>query len=91
MSGDSLSGYFIKKYIENDAGVPFRAQWGGAPRFAPSASPATVTIDGTWDVLFVNGKRDTVRNVGIFTSDNHIVTGSILTNSGDLRFLEGAG
>ena len=90
VSGDSLSGYFIKRYIENDAGVPFRAQRGGAPRFAPPASPATVAIDGTWDVLFVSGERDTVRNVGIFATDNHTVTGSILTNSGDLRFLEGA-
>jgi hypothetical protein len=35
-----------------------------APRFAPAASPATVTIDGTWDVLFVSEKRDTTRNVG---------------------------
>jgi thiol-disulfide isomerase/thioredoxin len=89
VSGYSLSGYFIKKYIENDAGVPFRAQRGDVPRFAPPASPATVTIDGR-DVLFVNGKRDTVRNVGIFATDNHIVTGTILANSGDLRFFEGA-
>ena len=90
VSGDSLNGRFVKRYVENDAGVPFKAQRGDAPRFAPPASPATVTIDGTWDVLFVNGERDTVRNVGIFTADNHIVTGTILANSGDLRFLEGA-
>ena len=90
VSCDALEGRFIKKYIENDTGVPFKAQWGDAPRFDPPASPATVTIDGTWDVLFVNEKHDTVRNVGIFTTDNHIVTGTILANSGDLRFFEGA-
>ncbi|MDR0737780.1 MAG: TlpA family protein disulfide reductase [Prevotellaceae bacterium] len=89
VSGDSLDGRFIRKYVENDPGIPFKAQRGDVPRFAPPPSPATVTIDGTWDVLFVSEKRDTVRNVGVFSTYNHIVTGSILTNSGDLRFLEG--
>ncbi|MDR2449748.1 MAG: TlpA family protein disulfide reductase [Prevotellaceae bacterium] len=90
VSGDSLEGRFIRKYIEDDPGIPFKAQRGDAPRFAPPASPATVTIDGTWDVLFVGGKRDTVRNVGVFSTDGQVVTGTILANSGDLRFLEGA-
>ncbi|MDR2814609.1 MAG: TlpA family protein disulfide reductase [Prevotellaceae bacterium] len=90
VSGDSLKGRFIKRYIEDDPGVPFKAQRGDAPRFAPAASPASVTIDGIWDVLFINEKHDTTKNVGVFTADNHIVTGSILINSGDLRFFEGA-
>jgi thiol-disulfide isomerase/thioredoxin len=90
VSGDSLSGHFIRKYIENDEGIPFTAQRGKAPRFAPAASPTTVPIDGTWDVLFVDAGGDTTHNVGVFAASNHIVTGSILTNSGDLRFLEGA-
>jgi peroxiredoxin len=49
-----------------------------------------VSIDGKWDVLFVGEKGDTTHNVGIFKTTNRIVTGSVLTNSGDMRFLEGA-
>ncbi|GAP72780.1 alkyl hydroperoxide reductase [Candidatus Symbiothrix dinenymphae] len=88
---DNLEGRFIKNYVENDEGIAFKAERGGViSRFEAVATPASVSIDGKWDVLFINGKNDTTRNVGIFKSENQIVTGSILTNSGDLRFLEGA-
>jgi peroxiredoxin len=46
-------------------------------------------VDGKWDVLFVEDKGDTTHNVGVFKTKDHVVTGSILTNSGDMRFLEG--
>lgn len=85
-----IEGRFIKNYIENDTGVPFKAWRGQFPRFAPADSTTGVAIDGKWDVLFVSKSGDTAHNVGIFKTENRIVTGTILTNSGDLRFLEGA-
>ncbi len=90
VSGDSMQGAFVKNYIENDPGVPFRAKFGVNDRFAPATALPDARIDGKWDVLFVGEKGDTSRNVGVFKSDGPLVTGSILTNSGDLRFLEGA-
>jgi thiol-disulfide isomerase/thioredoxin len=91
VSGGALAGRFIKSYVEGDTGVPFMALRGDAPRFAAAGSPADVDVSGRWDVLFVSdGSGDTVRNVGIFKADDRRVTGSILTTSGDLRFLEGA-
>ncbi|GHV12268.1 hypothetical protein FACS1894162_8260 [Bacteroidia bacterium] len=87
---DKLEGRFIKNYVENDEGIAFKAERGVTSRFEAVATPASLSIDGKWDVLFVNDENDTTRNVGIFKSENQIVTGSILTNSGDLRFLEGA-
>jgi thiol-disulfide isomerase/thioredoxin len=89
LSGNRLEGRFVKNYIENDTGVPFKAQWGEAPRFAPVEPVTDVAIDGRWDILFVREGRDTVHNAGIFKTENQIVTGSVLTSSGDLRFLEG--
>jgi thiol-disulfide isomerase/thioredoxin len=89
VSATTLEGSFIKNYIENDPGISFRATRGDAPRFAPAASPTTITITGKWDVFF-HGDNGTTHNVGIFKADSQLVTGSILTNSGDLRFLEGA-
>lgn len=89
ISGDVIEGKFIKNYIENDPGVPFHAIFGVTERFKPAEKIPDSQIDGKWDVLFINEKGDTTRNVGVFKSGNDIVTGSILTNSGDLRFLEG--
>jgi len=87
---DGIEGRFIKNYIENDPGVPFTALYGKEARFSPAEHPTDTAIDGKWEVLFIGEKGDTARNVGIFQSQDAIVTGSILTNSGDLRFLEGA-
>jgi len=90
VSGNSLQGRFLKNYIPNDAGIALTADYNNTNRFAPVANPVDVSIDGKWDVLFVEEKGDTTHNVGIFKTVNRIVTGSILTNSGDMRFLEGA-
>lgn len=83
-----MTGLFLKNYIENDEGIPFKAEKGKTSRFEPAVQPASFSIDGKWDIFFIN-KSDTSHNVGIFTTENQIVTGSVLTNSGDLRFLEG--
>lgn len=88
ISGDSMTGLFLKNYIENDEGIPFKAQKGKISRFEPVAQPASFSIDGKWDIFFTR-ESDTSHNVGIFSTQNQIVTGSILTRSGDLRFLEG--
>lgn len=87
---NKIEGKFIKNYIEDDPGVVFSGQFGEADRFTPSENPTNIKADGKWEVLFINEKGDTTQNVGVFKSDNQIVTGSILTSTGDLRFLEGA-
>lgn len=86
---DRIDGKFIKNYIENDPGITFTASYGVNERFQPVAKPSSIKIDGKWDVLYISEKGDTTRNVGVFKTENNIVTGSILTNSGDLRYLEG--
>ena len=90
VSDNKIDGKFIKNYIEDDEGVPFRATYGINNRFEPSSNPTSQHIDGKWDVIFVGEQGDTTHNVGIFKTDNNIITGSILTLSGDLRYLEGA-
>lgn len=114
ISHDGLEGRFIKNYIENDSGLPFKAEYGHRNRFEPVKQPSTQRIDGKWNVLFISEEGDTTRNVGIFQTveadelrgadfgiskgnkkalltpaNKQIVTGSILTSYGDLRFLEG--
>lgn len=89
INDNNLEGRFIKNYIENDEGVPFRAQFNKTDRFQPVSAITDTKIDGKWDIYFVSEQGDSTRNVGIFKTNNNSVTGSVLTNSGDLRFLEG--
>jgi peroxiredoxin len=84
----ALRGRLVKNYIAGDTGILFTARHNDSLRFSPSAAVPSAGLAGTWDVLFING-GDTAHNVGIFTSDNGTVTGSILTGSGDFRYLEG--
>ena len=90
ISNDKMEGRFIKNYIENDSGVPFRADFHTKNRFEVKDKQPANNIEGKWDILFISENGDTTKNVGIFKSTNGIVTGSVLTRSGDLRFLEGA-
>ncbi|MDD3194426.1 MAG: TlpA disulfide reductase family protein [Paludibacter sp.] len=89
LNNHTLEGLFIKNYIENDPGVPFKAEYGNKQRFEPVSQPSLVKIDGKWEVLFISEEGDTANNVGIFKSEGTTVTGSVLTSFGDLRFLEG--
>lgn len=89
IQNNQLNGLFIKNYIEGDPGVAFHASFNPAARFKAAEKTTPVDINGKWDILFIDEQGDTAKNVGIFKSKDQIVTGSVLTNYGDLRFLEG--
>ncbi|MFT3993936.1 MAG: TlpA disulfide reductase family protein [Dysgonomonas sp.] len=84
-----LTGALKKIEKPDDPGILFDAVWGNVLRFDPVSITTTNSPIGKWDVQFVNEKGDTTNNVGIFELKNNILTGSILTNTGDLRYLEG--
>lgn len=90
ITNGQFNGLFIKNYTEGDQGVPFTAEFSDNPRFALPEHPTAISPAGKWDVQFISEKGDTAKNVGIFNLNDGIVTGSVLTSFGDLRFLDGA-
>ncbi len=87
IKGDTITGLFRKLFSENDKGLAFKAVHGDIPRFVTEGT-STDSLDGKWDIQFVT-ESETKNNVGIFSQKDGILTGSILTDSGDLRYLEG--
>ncbi len=89
ISGNRMSGMLIKLYTDKPGGrIPFTAQKGAAPRFADNGEKATVSLDGRWEIVVP--ERDSAKQVGVFRQkDNGYLTGSILTPTGDYRYLEG--
>jgi peroxiredoxin len=87
--GNSLNGRFIKYgSVKGDEGIPFKADWGESARFPVKNEPPLVTLTGTWDIdISYNNQVD--KTVGIFKQNDSSLTGSILTTSGDYRYLEG--
>lgn len=87
IQGDTIKGTFRRLFSETDPGLPFTAVHSNKPRFS-GQSQAENTIKGRWDIQFLSD-QNARHNVGIFDQKDGILTGSVLTNSGDLRFLEG--
>jgi len=89
VNGVYMSGRLVKLYSNRpDGRVPFTAQKGTASRFADTGEKATVSLDGRWEITVP--ERDMAKQLGVFTqkSDGHLA-GSILTPTGDYRYLEG--
>src|SRR5690606_3776529 len=58
-----IKGNFYRLFLDNDPGIPFKAEWGREKRFETSGSPAISDPAGKWEILFISEKGDTTRNV----------------------------
>lgn len=88
---NSLQGKLVKM-VSGKVGseVAFNAEYGNPARFPESNEKPAVSLAGTWDINIGEG-ADAEKTVGIFNLKGSIITGSILTTTGDYRFLEGVG
>jgi peroxiredoxin len=89
IEGSQLQGKLVKisggKVVSE---VPFKAEYGNKNRFPVSSEKPAISLAGTWDVNIGEG-TDAEKTVGNFSLKGSILTGSILTTTGDYRFLEG--
>ena len=87
--GNTLTGKFRKLNSEPPgSGITFIAVAGEAPRFSGKDALPVAKLDGTWDIRIGSGDQTDV-TVGNFEQKEAILTGSILTTTGDYRYLEG--
>ena len=85
LTESTFEGQLVKINTDKPvAGVPFKAVYGELPRFPASSEAPSVSLAGTWDINIDNEKT-----VGNFEQKESILTGSVLTPTGDYRFLEG--
>lgn len=83
-----MSGYFIKKSL--DRIVPFSAEINDSIRFYRKHKEKISDVSGNWEVVFSpNSEADRYIAKGIFKQENHKVTGTFRTTTGDYRYLEG--
>jgi peroxiredoxin len=87
LSGNNLSGKWIKHSGASDSQMEFNAKYGETRRFLQQEKPA-YNIGGRWSAVFVEKEsRDTT--VGEFKQEGSKLTGTFLTTTGDYRFLQG--
>ena len=89
LTGNTLAGKFRKLNSEPPgSGISFIAVAGDAPRFSGNDETPVGKLNGTWDIRIGTGDQADV-TVGSFEQKETILTGSILTTTGDYRYLEG--
>ena len=71
--------------------LPFVATLGQTYRFVPDSPTTAATVNGTWATQFESktGRVDSVNAVGVFKQTGNRVAGTLLTPTGDYRYLDG--
>lgn len=69
--------------------IPFTARLGERFRFYPEPSSDNADIAGRWAVTFIDDDGQESVAIGLFEQEHDRVTGTMMTLTGDHRFLEG--
>ena len=86
INGNLLEGLYLKNYID-DYELPFKATFDQNNRVDNTQSNSK--FDGKWDMTFTGENGEISKGVGIFKKENNKLTGTILTPTGDYRYLDG--
>lgn len=82
---NSLEGTYTKNYAK-DYILPFKATYGLNTRI--DNAKAQVDFNGKWSFQF-EGDAEDKKKIALFKTEDNILKGTILTATGDYRFLEG--
>jgi thiol-disulfide isomerase/thioredoxin len=87
---DSLEGNVtLIKAGGKEQVIPFQAKLGQTYRFYAQPATDNADVGGTWDATFTNDKGETSKAILLLDQQHDRVTGSVMTPTGDHRFLEG--
>lgn len=85
INGNSLVGTYTKNYVDNYV-LPFKATFGKKERIDNVTS--NDKFNGKWSFKF-EGNDENNKKIAIFRVEDNVLKGTILTKTGDYRFLEG--
>jgi peroxiredoxin len=91
LDNEKISGVYKRLNTEKpDQGIPFTAEYGKQTRFKNIKMAPKANLSGKWDVNLYPSPTDTTKTVGIFEQKGNYLTGTIMTTTGDYRYLEGS-
>lgn len=87
--GDSWNGVYKDPGRTGDYTIPFHAEKGKTSRF-DGGSPKRPALAKTWTIRFSPDTEDEYPAIAVLVEDEQMgITGTILTETGDYRYLEG--
>ena len=69
--------------------IPFTASLGETHRFYAKSATDNADVAGTWEATFTNEKGETSQAILLLEQQHDRVTGSVMTPTGDHRFMDG--
>lgn len=87
-STNSISGIWISRGDSNQIELPVTITYGGKRFLSPVTHPSQ-PLTGRWRIEFTRPNRTKRPAIGDFKQDGHRLMGSVLTPSGDYRYLDG--
>jgi peroxiredoxin len=89
--GKSLDGVWINHMSKTNNEIPFLAYKGRHYECEKSSPAFEILQSGPWEVTFNPNAPESYRAIGLFKfdKDEHKVTGTFLTETGDFRYLSG--
>jgi peroxiredoxin len=69
--------------------IPFKAELNQRWRFHPDSLSDNADVSGRWAVTFIDDAGKTSKGVAVFEQSHDRVTGTVMTPTGDHRFLDG--
>lgn len=88
ISKDSLNGVWIRGAESKDISIPFSAS-SGIKNLKQVSNKKYAGIAGKWTIEFTRANQTKRPAIGQFTQKGNLISGSILTPSGDYRYLNG--
>jgi thiol-disulfide isomerase/thioredoxin len=84
-----MNGYLVRHNKNPVVKLPVSAFHGQTERFPGEKSPAQINLAGRWSVSLLDDQDKKETGVVVFEQQGNKVSGSILTPTGDYRYLEG--
>lgn len=88
-SRSSISGYFVKTAKSPDEKIPLRGTHGAFRRFNRSNEKPTIALTGKWSMEIVTADGGKSQAIALFDQTGSTLKASILTPSGDYRYING--
>ncbi len=84
-----MTGVYTHRAGGRSWSIPFEAHHGITDRFPELSEPANGNLEGRWELTMNPGGNNPDRQIAEFRQTGNLLTGTILTVTGDYRFLEG--
>lgn len=81
-----INGYWINFNKSGNYTIPFKATYG---KPALPLAKAAADMTGKWETYFSPNTADKEKTVGVFSQKGNELTGTVLTETGDYRYLQG--